>query len=123
MIETHFSQFLGPIVGGLVNKFGCRPVCISGGIISALGLALSTLSPNVPTLMFTYGVIGGIGFGLISLPVIIIVGYYFESKRALATGITVCGSGVGACVMAPLGKLWIFMGNEIKSENILRKEN
>ena len=31
------------------------------------------------------------------------VGYYFEKKRALATGISVCGSGVGTFVFAPLG--------------------
>ena len=24
------NLFLGPIVGGLVNKYGCRPVCIAG---------------------------------------------------------------------------------------------
>ena len=49
----------GPIVGGLVNKFGCRPVCILGSIVACCGLCLSTLSPNVPVLMLTYGVIGG----------------------------------------------------------------
>ena len=37
----------GPIVGGLVNKFGCRPVCIVGSIISCTGIALSMFSPNV----------------------------------------------------------------------------
>ena len=44
-------QLSGPLVGGLVNKFGCRPVCIAGSVIACLGLALSTLSPNVPVLM------------------------------------------------------------------------
>lgn len=44
----------------------------------------------------------GIGLGLIYLPAIVSVGYYFEKKRAFATGIAVCGSGVGAFVFAPL---------------------
>merc|ERR1711971_729894 len=92
----------GPIVGGLVNKFGCRPVCILGSIVACAGLSLSTLSPNVPILMLTYGVIGGLGLGMIYLPAVVSVGYYFESKRALATGISVCGSGVGTFVFAPL---------------------
>ena len=30
------------------------------------------------------------------------VGYYFEKKRAFATGVAVCGSGIGAFVFAPL---------------------
>ena len=36
------------------------------------------------------------------LPSIIIVGFYFDSHRALATGLAVCGSGVGMFVFAPL---------------------
>ena len=98
----------GPIVGGLVNKFGCRFVCILGSVVACIGkksysnfithflispivpgIGLSTLSPNVPVLMLTYGVIGGFGLGLIYLPAVVAVGYYFESKRALATGISV----------------------------------
>ena len=27
----------GPIVGGLVNKFGCRMVCIFGSIVACIG--------------------------------------------------------------------------------------
>jgi len=92
----------GPIVGGLVNKFGCRPVCMVGAVVSWIAFSVSTLSVNVGMLMVTYGVIGGLGFGLIYLPAIVSVGFYFESKRALATGISVCGSGVGAFVFAPL---------------------
>merc|ERR1719167_932737 len=53
--------------------------------------------------MIKYGIIGGFGFGIIDLPAIVSVGFYFDSKRALATGISVCGSGVGTFVFAPLG--------------------
>ena len=52
--------------------------------------------------MLTYGVIGGFGLGLIYLPAVVAVGYYFEKRRALATGISVCGSGVGTFLFAPL---------------------
>ena len=36
------------------------------------------------------------------LPSIVMVGVYFDRRRALATGIAVCGSGIGAFVFAPL---------------------
>ena len=52
--------------------------------------------------MIIYGIIGGFGAGMIYLTSIIIVGYYFESKRALATGIAVCGTGVGSIIVPPL---------------------
>lgn len=92
----------GPLVSALTNKFGCRAVCVAGSIISTVAFVLSIFSPTVNWLMLTYGFMGGIGFGLIYLPAVVCVGYYFETKRSLATGIAVCGSGVGTCVFAPL---------------------
>ena len=40
-----FSSFpsLGPIVGGLVNKFGCRPVCMAGREFQVLRDYLSSI--------------------------------------------------------------------------------
>lgn len=49
----------------------------------------------------------GIGFGLMYLPAIVMVGFYFEKRRALATGISVCGSGIGGFVFAPLCRMII----------------
>ncbi|XP_071454653.1 uncharacterized protein [Hetaerina americana] len=92
----------GPVVSALTNKYGCRSVCIAGSILGCVAFILSTLSPNVDILMLTYGVMGGIGFGLIYLPAVVCVGYYFETKRSLATGIAVCGSGFGTFAFAPL---------------------
>ena len=70
----------GPIVGGLVNKFGCRPVCMAGGLVACISLILSTFVPSVPLLMLTYGLMGGFGFGMVYLPSVVSVGYYFEKK-------------------------------------------
>ena len=44
----------------------------------------------------------GIGLGMIYLPAIVSVTYYFEKKRAFATGLAVCGSGIGTFIFAPL---------------------
>ena len=38
------------------------------------------------------------------LPNIVAVSYYFQRRRAFATGIAVCGAGVGCFVFAPLCK-------------------
>ncbi|XP_060073577.1 monocarboxylate transporter 12-B-like [Ylistrum balloti] len=112
---------LGPVAGALVNKFGCRKIAISGAFVSSIGLFLSTFSPNLDVMILLYGVVGGCGFGLIYLPAIVMVGYYFDKKRAFATGIAVCGSGIGGFVFAPLcvflletygwqGAMWVISG-------------
>lgn len=51
--------------------------------------------------------VAGFGFGLIYLPAIVIVSYYFEKRRALATGLACCGSGLGTFIFAPLSGLLV----------------
>ena len=63
-----------------------RPVCIFGAVFSWASFSLSVMSPSVGVMMVTYGVMGGLGLGLIYLPAIVSVGFYFERRRALATG-------------------------------------
>lgn len=108
----------GPVVSALANKYGCRAVCIAGALISCLAFVLSTLSTSVNMLMLTYGVMGGFGFGLIYLPAVVAVGYYFETKRSLATGIAVCGSGFGTFTFAPFAN-WLLANFDWKNANLI----
>ena len=93
---------IGPFVSVLSNRFGFRAVTIAGSVLAATSLAVSIFATSVEFLYVTVGIIGGIGFGLVYVPAVIVVGFYFEKKRALATGIAVCGSGIGTFVIAPL---------------------
>jgi MFS family permease len=99
-------------VSALCNKYGCRAVCIAGSILGALAFMLSTLCSGVWTFAVVYGIVGGTAFGLIYLPAIVFVGYYFDRKRSLATGIAVCGSGFGAFVF---GQVSPFLLNNLAS--------
>ena len=40
----------------------------------------------VPVLMLLYSIVAGTGLGLMYVPAVVAVGYYFEKKRAFATG-------------------------------------
>lgn len=97
-----FYLMVGPFVSALANRYGFRTVCILGSVLGAIGFAISYFANSVTYLFFSYGVLGGIGFGLVYVPAVIAVGFYFEKWRALATGIAVCGSGIGTFLMAPL---------------------
>ena len=85
------------MVSALAQKYDCRTITIIGSILTAIGFILSYFAQNVLTLYVTFGLLGGIGFGFVFLPAIVTVGYYFEKRRAFATGIAVCGSG--KCVL------------------------
>lgn len=98
------SMILGPFVGWLLDRFSIRQVTLCGALVAAFGFILSMFAPSVEVLILTYGVIGGIGFCMMFIPSIIVVGLYFCRKRALATGIAMSGSGVGTFVYAYLSE-------------------
>ena len=95
-------MLVGPIASICVNKIGARLTCIAGAIVSAVAIFISTFSINVYMLMVFYGVLGGLGLGLMYVPAVTAVGYWFEKKRSLVTGISTCGSGFGTIVFAPV---------------------
>ncbi|CAF4291742.1 unnamed protein product [Rotaria socialis] len=93
---------VGPIVSGLANRYGCRLIIIIGSIGAASCMALSTMSSNVWIMMIVYGVFGGIFFGMVYLPSVVMVSFYFDKKRAIANGLVTAGTGIGALVFGPL---------------------
>ncbi|XP_013779101.1 monocarboxylate transporter 12-like [Limulus polyphemus] len=100
MVGVSFT--VGPIASALTKKYGCRVVTIAGSILASFGLFISIFSPNITYLYFTIGICTGTGIGLMYLPAIVCVTFYFDKKRAFATGIAVCGSGFGTFALAPL---------------------
>ncbi|CAF4500874.1 unnamed protein product [Rotaria magnacalcarata] len=97
-----FYLLSAPVASALCNKWGCRRIGIIGSCIAAGAVAVSVRSPNIVCMWLSFGFIGGIGMGLVYLPSIVMVGYYFEEKRAIATGIVTAGTGIGCIALPPL---------------------
>ncbi|CAF3316535.1 unnamed protein product [Rotaria socialis] len=93
---------VGPIVSGLANRYGCRPIIIIGSIGAAACMVLSTFSPNVGAMIIIYGIFGGVFFGMVYLPSVVMVSFYFDKKRAIANGLVTAGTGLGALSFGPL---------------------
>ncbi|KAJ8307977.1 hypothetical protein KUTeg_012851 [Tegillarca granosa] len=71
-------------------------------LMAACGFVASSMSSGIWTFLPTFGVIGGIGIGMVYLPSVLMVNSYFNQKRGIAQGIVTSGSGVGILVLAPL---------------------
>ncbi|XP_071560079.1 monocarboxylate transporter 12 isoform X2 [Temnothorax nylanderi] len=106
-LQSGFYLMAGPFVSALANRYGFRLVAILGSVISCVAFVLAYFSTSIEFLYISYGAIGGIGAGLIYVPAVITTGFYFEKWRALATGIAVCGSGIGAFLLAPLSNILV----------------
>ncbi|CAH8449535.1 unnamed protein product [Schistosoma guineensis] len=95
---TGFYFMVGPLVSGLLNKFGSREVVIVGTLISTISILASTFIYNLDLFIVIFGICGGIGYGCIYLPAATVVTSWFVKKRATVTGIIMAGSGIGGVV-------------------------
>ncbi|KAM3606523.1 uncharacterized protein V6R79_017862 [Siganus canaliculatus] len=89
-----------PICSACVDNFGARPVTIFSGVMVAGGLMLSAFAPNVQFLIFSYGIVVGLGCGLVYASTLTITCQYFDKRRGLALGIVTTGTSVGAFIYA-----------------------
>lgn len=104
ILLTAFCHLTGPLSSSLVKRFGCRKITIVGSVITCVSFLVSTHMPDISLLKFTYGVLAGIGLGLIYLPSVVCIATWFEDKLALATGLALMGSQVGTFIFPPLYK-------------------
>ncbi|CAG9801614.1 unnamed protein product [Chironomus riparius] len=91
----------GPIMSNLVDKYGCRKMTMLGGLFGCLGFVLSAFSNSVEMLFLTFGIIAGLGLGVIYVTAVVSIAFWFESKRTFATGIGASGTGIGTFLYAP----------------------
>jgi len=100
---AQFCLFFFCYPGSLLSeRYGCRRVVIFGGLITSLGLLLSSFANSLTVIYVTHGVIVGFGTSISYLPALVMVAYYFDKKRSFATGIATSGSNLGALGLAPL---------------------
>lgn len=92
----------GPLASALATKYGCRRVMMVGGVVASAGAFVSSFVSSIGLLCVTFGIITGIAMSMGYVSSVVMVAFYFEDRRALATGLSVCGSGIGTFVLAPL---------------------
>ncbi|XP_042364290.1 monocarboxylate transporter 4 [Plectropomus leopardus] len=95
----------GPLCSVLVNRFGCRPVMMVGGLFASLGMILASFATSIIHIYLCIGVITGLGLALNFQPSLIMLNRYFSEKRPLANGLAAAGSPVALCCLSPLGQI------------------
>lgn len=101
-----FVYVAGTLVGGVLNdRKGPRFSVVLGAVLFCAGLlATSFLTPALPvwTIYLTYGVVAGLGVGLVYSAALNVIQKWYPHRRGFATGISVCAFGLSATVLAPL---------------------
>ncbi|KAJ2939778.1 hypothetical protein O0L34_g17968 [Tuta absoluta] len=93
---------LGPVMSALVDRYGCRNMTMLGSIASTIGFVAAAFSNSVEVLYVTYGIMAGLGMGLLYVTAVVSIAYWFDKRRNLAVGLGSCGVGFGTFIYAPL---------------------
>jgi OFA family oxalate/formate antiporter-like MFS transporter len=94
VLQTFFS----PFQGWLVDKFGPKLLIGAGGVLSGLSWVLASYASSLTTLYLTYGLIGGLGTGIVYVGVVGQMVGWFPDRRGFAAGVVAAGYGMGAIV-------------------------
>jgi MFS transporter, OFA family, oxalate/formate antiporter len=90
------QTWLSPLQGYLIDKFGPRLLVAIGGALSGLGWVAASYATSLTMLYLTYGLLCGIGTGIVYIGIIGLMVRWFPEKRGLATGVVAAGYGFGA---------------------------
>lgn len=101
-IQVTFSIFvvlqtwLSPLQGYLIQKFGPRLLISVGAILTGGSWVAAAYVHDLAGLYLSYGVMGGLGTGIIYVGIVGLMVQWFPDKRGLATGMVAAGYGFGA---------------------------
>ena len=92
VLQTFFS----PFQGFLVDRFGPRVLLSIGAIMTGASWVLSASVQSVWGIYLAYGVLGGLGTGIVSVGIVGLMVRWFPSSRGFAVGMVAAGYGFGA---------------------------
>lgn len=93
---------LGSVSGRAVDRFGPRPVLLVAALALGTGLLVTAAVRDLWVGYLTYGLGVGIAVACGYVPMVAVVGAWFERRRAIALAVAVSGIGIGTLAGAPL---------------------
>lgn len=101
-ITTCLFFSLSIITGRMADRFGPRVVVVAGAAALLIGLVATSRVQSLGLGYVTYGLGVGVAAACGYVPMVAVVGGWFDRHRAVAVGLAVAGIGVGTLVMSPL---------------------
>jgi len=99
--------FSMPLSGYFIEKIGVKKTYLIASLMITFSWICSSFINSLTCFVFTYGILGGIGTGILYGVPLKIVSLWFYDVKGLATGITVAGFGLSSFITAQIFKLLI----------------
>jgi len=92
--------------GFLSDRFGGRAVVLTGGVLLATGLFLSSRVTELWQFYVTFGVLVGAGVSCFYVPLTVTAMRWFQTRRGMAAAVVSSGNGLGILALSPLSR-WL----------------
>lgn len=98
-----------PIAGAIADRWGPRPVMLTGALMVAAGTAATPLATSVAALVLLIGILCAVGAGAMGPALLISAAARWipEAKRNFVNGIVNAGGSFGQFTVIPLAQLFI----------------
>ena len=105
-LEMLVAGVASVFTGRLNDRFGPRLMLTASGLFIGLGFLLMSQISGIWQLYLFYGIMVGIGFSCLMVPLLSTVARWFSRRRSLMTGIVGAGNGSGTIVL-PILAGWL----------------
>jgi MFS transporter, OFA family, oxalate/formate antiporter len=92
------QTWLSPLQGFWIERFGVRTLFSIAGVLVGASWVLGSYAASTLQLYLTYGLLGGLGTGIIYIGIVGLMVKWFPDRRGFATGMVAAGYGFGAIV-------------------------
>lgn len=104
--------------GGLSDRFGPKPVVLTGSVVLAASLALASRATSLVEFQFTFGLLVGAATAAVFAPMMACVTGWFDTQRSLAVSLVSAGMGMAPLTMAPFAA-WLVTIHDWRSSMLI----
>ncbi|OKO76344.1 membrane protein [Bradyrhizobium sp. NAS80.1] len=97
--------------GTLTDRFGPRPVVLTGSTVLALSLFAASHATSLLVFQFVFGLLVGASCAAIFAPMMATVTGWFDTHRSLAVSLVSAGMGMAPMTMSPLAA-WLVSNHD-----------
>ncbi|XP_046398562.1 monocarboxylate transporter 9 isoform X2 [Ischnura elegans] len=97
MVAT--TNLSGLMTGPVIRRFSYRKVAMTGGILTASGIVITSRCDEIWQVIICYSMMAGLGLGFILPSSFVAINAYFTEKRGRAVGFSLAGTGIGQMLM------------------------
>ncbi len=103
--------FASMIWGSLSDRWGPRPVVLTGSVLLALSLLAASHAPSLIVFQLVFGLMIGVAAAAVFAPMMACVTGWFDTHRSLAVSLVSAGMGMAPMTMSPFAA-WLVSSHD-----------